>query len=580
MEPFALRPYQIIALEVMHGALQAQDILLLQAATGAGKTIIITRMINRYFHDHQGRRFLILMHKRELVEQFMSAFIRFTNVPPSEVGIVCSGMNRRQLDRRVTIGTIQTFVNCLDEFPGADLVVVDETHRVGHASESQYQQILDRLREYKPDHKVIGVTATAYRLGHGMIYGDRCKPGRVNFFPDLTHRITYQELRDSGYLMPLVGKIAAPETLTADLLNVDVSGDYNLTQLGGVMGRPVYIKAAVEAYRQYGMHHQHVCVFACTIEHCEALVAEFRADGFSAVPIHSKLSSVERTANLAGWRAGKYSIAVSVNILIEGFDFKALSCLIFCRPTKSPTVFIQAIGRILRMEAGKSEALLIDLTNNAASFGFDLDNPRFTIPSGKDGAGEAPTKVCGNEQCLLPVHAALRVCPHCGFEFPLETIPGCDAVGEMKHVEFNVPDPPEWYEVESMEIGEFCSKKSGKMMGRIVFEYGGLYRKKIVSQFFCLPDQYSGYAVERSMLTWRKFCDEPFPQTVDEFTFLRDFIRQPVGILLDENGKYAEIKDFDFTGEKMDAIRIEDVPTTCQYGAAFDGIPISDEVPF
>jgi len=571
---FSLRPYQLTALEVLHAALNKKDILLLQAATGAGKTVMVVRMIQRYFFDHPGRSFLILMHKKELVEQFMKTFFKFTDIPPADIGVACAGVQADAvINRRVTIASVQTLANHMGKYPGADLVVVDETHRIGHDSDSQYHTILDALRKYKPYHKTIGVTATAYRLGHGMIYGDRCRPGRTNFFPELTHRITYKELVAGGHLMKLTGHVATNELLTDDLKGVSVSGDYVLNKLGDVMSRAVHVKSAVDGLEKYGADHESVCVFACTIEHANLLTRAFNERGHDAVPIHSKLSPLERTTNIKLWQSGKVRIAVSINILIEGFDFPALSCLVLCRPTKSPTLFVQAIGRILRTAPGKKEAMLIDLTDNTLNFGTDLDNPQFTIPKQADGEGEAPSKVCpgplpSGEVCGAPVHASLMYCPECGFEFPRsEEVEA--ALGTMKEVKFS---EPEEFAVNDVDYWEHESKKSGKKLMRVVYHCGGIYSPKDFSDYVCFPDEYSGYAVERSGEWWEERTEEPFPATLEEGLFLSGTLINPKKIqVVMENG-YPLVIGYGF-GEDGDR---QHEP----YGYTVEDAAFSDDVPF
>ena len=554
MDGFSLRPYQVEALNALHSALQTNDILLLQAATGAGKTVLIVRMINKYFTKFKDRSFLILMHKRELVEQFTMAFANFADdVPAKDIGIACSGVSGPAiLDRRITIASVQTLINRLDRYPGADLVVVDETHRISHENDSQYGQLLTKLREYRPQHKVIGVTATAYRLGHGMIYGDQCRPGRANFFPELTHRITYQELRDAGHLMPLVARIAADENITADLANVQVSGDYNLGQLGDTMSKTVHVQSAVDGLEEYGSEHKSVCVFACTIAHCEALAEAFRNNGHDAVTIHSQLSPLERESNMISWRSGKVRICVSVNILIEGFDFPELSCLVFCRPTKSPALFVQALGRILRTAPGKAEALLIDLTDNTKSFGLDLDNPMFNVPRWAEGAGEQITKICPGENtdgtvCGKSVHAALRYCPHCGFAFPFEEAVEAELT-DLKKVEFNKKDPPEPYDVSSVDYEIHESKKTGKWLIKVTYRCG---LNLFFNEWVCLPDFYKGYAVAKAEAWWAERTDEDFPSSVEEFIFLSGCLATPLQVLVVKDGKYNRVEGAVWTHEPI-----------------------------
>lgn len=581
MADFDLRSYQSRALDALHEAIQEEDILLLQAATGAGKTVMVVRMIQRYFSDHPDRSFLILMHKKELVEQFLKSFQKFSDIDLRDIGVACAGVSKDvDTEKRVTIASVQTLSNHLNTYPGADLIVVDETHRIGHDHDSQYRVLLDKLHEYKPHRKVIGVTATAYRLGHGMIYGEKCKPGLVNFFPRLTHRVTYAELVEEGHLMALTGRVASAASLTEDLKHVDVSGDYNLGQLGQVMGKTTHVTAAVDGYEEYGLHHDSVCVFACTIEHVGHLCRAFNERGHKAVPIHSKLSPVEREANLKSWQTGQVKIAVSVNILVEGFDFPALSCLIFCRPTKSPTVYVQAIGRILRKAEGKEEALLIDLTDNTLSFGLNLDEPLFTIPKG-GGNGEAPQKVCpgfmdDGTLCGAVLHASLLYCHHCGYKFVLDEVVE-SKLGEMMHVKFGKEQkekpPPQKLEVTYVDYQNHESRSSGKNLVKVTYECG----LTSVSEYICLPDHYGGFAVDKARKWWERRTSEQFPESVEEFLFLCDELDKPYAIEVEKDGKFDRIVEHHFSGEDLDNLAVDDFETMEESG--YSDIDV-DDIPF
>ena len=420
----------------------------------------------------------------------------------------------------------------------------------------------------------IGVTATAYRLGHGYIYGDQCRPGHTNFFPELTHRITYQELRDAGHLMPLVARIAADESITEDLSHVQVDGDYRLGQLGDVMSKTVHVQSAVDGLEEYGSDHKSVCVFACSIAHCEALAEAFRERGHSVVTIHSKLSPIEREANMATWRSGAARVCVSVNILVEGFDFPELSCLVFCRPTKSPTLFIQALGRILRTAPGKEEALLIDLTDNTRNFGKDLDNPQFNIPNFAEGEGEAPTKTCPGELadgsfCGELVHASLFYCPYCGYEFPRpEAIES--ELSDLKKVEFNKPPDPETYDVAHVDYDIHESKKNGKFLIKVTYTCG---LNLTFNEWICLKDFYEGYAVAKAEDWWAERTDEDFPASVEEFIFLSGCLAKPLQIIVQRDGKYNRVTGAVWTLEPI----IDDLPPL-EPGWRVD--PYDCEVPF
>jgi len=554
MQP-ELRPYQIEALNALGEAIKTKDRLLLIAATGAGKTAMICRFIQKFYFEYPDRNFLVVSHKQLIIEQFIAAFKKFTEIKSSDIGVCCSGMGRRELKSRIVLATIQTIVNCLGDYAGASLVVVDETHRVSVGLDSQYNQLLNTLEEYVPGHKTIGVTGTGFRLGHGEIFGSRCKADRVNFFPEVTHRVLYSTLRDSGYLMPLKGYIADGNA-AKDLSSVPlVAGEYNMSDAGKVMSK--YVNAAVDALELYGAEHKHVCIFCCVIKHVEEIVEAFRSRGHSIVPIHSKLSKTERENNLRSWQSGEVRIAASVNVLTEAFDYPALSCIVFCRPSKSSTVWLQAIGRILRMHPDKKESLLIDLTGNAMYFGLDLDSPKVIIPYGS-GNSEAPTKICpfvypDGRICGERVHTATRFCPSCEFEWTVEEVEA--VLPELKKVSFGAPvEAPLWHKVSYMSISIHQNQETGKRLLRLQFECPGenVYAKNIfVSDWLCFKCHYSGFAVEKGKEKWNMFSYRDYPEDVDTAEwYAKESFATPKQVLLKKDGKWHRILDYKFEEEE------------------------------
>ena len=357
MKDFKLRPYQIDALDVIHEDLKTEPIVLFQAIMGAGKTVTLCRLINRYWFETD-RRFLILAHKRELVSQFLECCRAMTSIPIFDIGVCCAGLGERILGKRLTIGTIQTFVNVAEDYPGCDLLVIDEAHRISVGTDSQYDQVINLLQTKVPNMRLIGCTATIGRLGHGYIYGDRCRPGAKNLFPKLNHQIKYSTLLDQGYLCKLIGKISNAESLEADLADLDTAGgDYILDQLGEVLSREIHLNTAVQAIKEHCGEYKMICCFCCTISHAEKLKDLI---GEECVTIHSQLSPLEREINMESWLSGRKRICTSINILSEGVDIPALQCLVMARPTLSSTLFLQSVGRVLRLHPSKDHGFLLN----------------------------------------------------------------------------------------------------------------------------------------------------------------------------------------------------------------------------
>ena len=561
-----LRPYQTTALDSIYSSFKDEPLFLFQGITGCGKTLIICRLINQYVD----KRCLILVNKQELVKQFHSTLVSQTDV--SDIGICCSSLNKFNLSSRVVIATVQTFVNRIKDYAGCDLLVIDEAHRAGFGNGSQYDRVVSALHDQMPNMRVLGTSSTPSRLGHGYIYGDKCVKGGVNLFKKVGHQIKYQVMKDQGYLVELQGKVAHADSLMDDLAGVKVNGDYVLNELGEIMSKEIHLRTAADAIREHCMDYKHIAVFCCTIDHAIRVQALL---GDDCTIIHSNLSPLERQINMADWTSGRKKICTSINILAEGFDFPPLDCLVFARPTLSSVLFLQAVGRSLRIADGKDHAFMLDLTDNTARFGTDIDNVRVTIPKSvtKKILDDDPLiKLC--PMCEREVFVSLRVCPDCGFEWPVAEIIEANHVPELKEVKFQPKERelPKWYDVHDMFVEMHESRKNGKFLGRIEFECG-LFR---ANMWLCFSDFYSGYAVTKAREKWEMLVGyAPFPEGVDEFMECQTLVK-PKRILVTVDTEYPDILEFEFEKTPFDDDFMEQDVLNVFDGEMLD----DDELPF
>lgn len=575
-----LRDYQIEALNSVYEDLKINQNVLLQGMMGCGKTAMSVTLAQRLYKENPGMKFLILMHKRELCNQFFEAFRKFTKIPSHKIGICCAGLGKTIIDRDITIASIQTFVNIMDKYRGAGLIVIDEAHRIDINGNTQYKQVLDYLRLQRPNSRLLGITATPARLGHGYIYGKRCKPGAVNLFQELSHRITYKELLIAGFLVPLKGIVAAHESIEEDLAGVSTNGDYVINQLGEIMSNERHLHTCVEAIDKYCQGYKRICVFCCTIDHAEK-VKELLGDRSTIV--HSQLSDIDRQNNMSAWISGRIPIITSVNILTEGFDLPVLDCLVFVRPTLSSTLFLQAVGRVLRPHDGKDHGLMVDLTDNVHRFGTDLDKVKVTVPKAVEEAEKkekAMWKLC--PQCEIEVHIALRECPDCGFTWPETECIVANALPPMKAVDFTkqsaiISSPPEEYEVTDFYAEIHTSKGNGKRLGKISYKFKmSEYSYKTAHMWLCFPDEYSGYAVSKSREKWNDISDDPFPETVEDF--MDSTLLEPYKIIVDMNGRYPEL--ISVICDESEETKYEEYEEDDSVEYELDDKTYGDEIPF
>jgi len=551
---FALRPYQITALNRVHADLQTEKHVLLQAIMGAGKTVMVCRLINRYFFETD-RNFLILAHKEELVKQFHKTFREKTDVPDNEIGIACAGIsNKVQIKKRIVIATRDTFINQLSKYQYCSMLVVDECHAISmDKKESRYYQIISDLQSKNEQLRILGTTATPFRMGLGFCYGNR-NAGEV-LFPRLNHCIKYEELKEKGFLMPLEGLAANTNALQKDIDGVKRNGDFVLEQLQDVMTKQIHLETAVEEIREHCQEFNRICVFCVGIDHAEALKDLL---GDECTTVHSKLTPIEREKNMRDWQEGRKRIITSINILVEGFDFPPLDCLVMARHTLSPGLYLQAVGRVIRTHPSKKRAFLLDLTDNTARFGTDLDNIKVKIP--KKVSAEALKKFekeCPECNCWM--HVARIECPDCGYIYPPteREIEIATERPDLQSVKFE-PEPPMVCDIFDVKFKRH--KKKGKPDSmRVEYHDENPYQSLLASEWVCL--EHGGFASQKASEWWDKMTtgEDPVPKTVDEaLDRIEDEFIYPEKVVLqvDKNG-FDKVLDHIFYDEDIERLGLE-----------------------
>jgi DNA repair protein RadD len=568
-----LREYQIRTLDEAWEAMQVKHNILITAPCSAGKTIIFSKIIQRLLRENPYFRALILVDREILVSQSAD---KLRSVAPElalSIGIVCASVSaKKDFGYPVTVASRQSLINRLGEFPAVQLLIVDEAHlmacpTIEKPEPDQYAAIINKLREYNQHMRLLGCTASPYRLGVGYIHGSMNKPGTIPYFEVVDSEITTMELLTGGYIAPLTGMAAINTQYAEDLTNVNmVAGEYNLGQLSDMMCKAVHLQSCVDAWKKYGEDRKKTLVFCTSIDHSEKVAETFRASDISSTAIHSKLSPIELATRMEALKAGSMQVFTSVAKLTTGFDIPDIDCIVVARPTKSTALYQQAIGRGQRLSPGKENCLIIDLTGCTTDFGTNMDHLRVTIPRAV-GDGEAPFKICpGNNQdgsvCGQSVHASLKYCPFCNYEFPT-TAEMEAAIGTMKKVEFNkLPEPEEW-DVTHVSYSVHTSKKTEKDLIKVTYECGQFNK---FYEWICLPDFYEGFAVTKAQDWWQARCDEPFPANCEEFMFLKDELIEPGKIIVLRQPKqmdkvvkclFTETGDYEYDNAALPESEIE-----------------------
>lgn len=375
-----LRDYQREAIEAINASwARGSQAPLLVLPTGVGKTIVAAVMMGNLF-SIRGKRSLFLAHRRELLDQTAS---KMRLVGNHRVGIVQG--KRNEMGRDITVGSIQTLghhsgarlQSVLDAGP-YDLVVIDEAH---HAVSAQWRRVLQALREHNPEMHMLGMTATPGR-------SDGTALDRV--FDEVAYERNLMDMVAAGWLVPPRGFRV---TLDVNLDRVATrNGDFVSSQLSKVMNTPLVNEAVVRSWQEYG-HDRKTLVFAVDVAHAHALRDCFVDAGYTAAAIEGKTKDKERREILQRFRDGETKLLINCEVLTEGYDDPSTEAILFARPTQSQALYIQSLGRGLRLWPGKTECLSIDCVGNsdrhqpvqlASLAGFDPEN----AATGRAGEGD------------------------------------------------------------------------------------------------------------------------------------------------------------------------------------------------
>lgn len=533
-----LRPYQRAAIDAAYDWLrQRDDAPLLVLPTGAGKTPVLAT-ISREAVETWGGRVLILAHVKELLEQTHGTLCRLWETPLGKppVGLYSAGLGKRDTTDAVIVAGIQSVHRRGCELGRFDLVLIDEAHLVPRDGEGMYLTLLRDLRVINPHVRLIGLTATPYRLGEGLLHG-----GEGALFGGVAFEAPVRQLIDEGWLSPLRGK----HLQNADLSGVHKrGGEFVADELEAVMDDAERVAAAADEIVRLGADRRAWLVFCCGVKHAGHVAAALAERGVDSPVITGDTPADERADVIRRYKAGALRCIVNVNVLTTGFDAPHVDLVALLRPTCSPGLYYQMVGRGLRKAPGKTDCLVLDFGGNVARHG-PVDAIRPPNPKGKaDGeGGEAPTKAC--PQCQEIVPAVARVCNACGYEFPRP-----EARHEAKAA---VTSPLVEYREEVVEVtGIDClvHEKKGappthpKTL-RVIFEYG--YRQD-VSEWICVEHQ--GFARSKAEGWWQQHTGQPGVAAPAKAVEARDRVlellragtfRVPTHLTLRMGGKYPEL---------------------------------------
>jgi len=453
--------------------------------TGSGKSHIVAAICKDALQNWPKTRIVMLTHMKELIEQ-NAAKLR-QHWPNAPLGIYSAAIGRKEIEP-ITFAGIQSVRKKAKYFGRVDLCIIDECHLISHKDEGSYRTFINELKITNPLMPIVGLTASPYRLGHGLITD---KPA---IFDALIEPVKIEELIKEGYLAMLRSKVTLTKIDTTGVKKR--GGEYIESDLQKAVDTEHYNRSIVDEIIEHAGERKSWLVFCTGVEHAEHVKQEFIKRGVICECVTGATSKPERERILRDYKSGKIRCITNVSVLTTGFDAPDTDLIAFLRPTMSPGLYLQMAGRGMRPKKHTYHCLVLDFAGIVSQHG-----PIVAIepPSKTGSVGEAPTKDCPECKEILSVNC--RQCPECGFEFPER---------EKEEPEVYLRDDDIMgLEIQEMQVQSWnwrvhVSRTSGKEMIAVDY-YESDFGKRITEYF---PVTHGGYAGRKAWASVLKIASQ------------------------------------------------------------------------
>lgn len=519
-----LRDYQQRALDQLYDWMRANDgNPCLELPTGAGKSHVIAAFVKGAVTEWPETKVLMLTHVKELIEQNHAKMLE--HWPDAPVGIYSASIGKKVLGQPITFAGIQSIHKKADQVGHVDLCLIDECHLLSNEDAGTYRAFLSGLSAINPALRVIGLTATPYRLGQGML-----TEGKAALFSDIIAPVTVEELVGRGFLAPLRSKETATKLDTTGVAKR--GGEYVAGELERAVDTEDAVAAVVsevlakaEAYRS--------CLWFCAgVSHAQHVAEELARRGETSQVVTGATPKAERARILADYKAAKIRHLTNANVLTTGFDAPDTDCLVMLRPTMSAGLYVQMAGRGMRLKRHTDHCRVFDFAGVVAQHGpITCVEP----PSKRKGAtGEAPTKTC--PACQEIVAASAKACP-CGHVFPVKEK---EHDRRFLHNDDIMGLAPIEMSVTGWQWRKHRSYTSGKDMLTVTY-YSGLTHS--VTEYVCVThDGETGQKARAMLAGIASHCGARICETLEDTAASLNAAASPRVITYKKTGKFHEVK--------------------------------------
>ncbi len=541
----ALRYYQRQAIDAIFAYWQDEaGHPLVDMATGTGKSITMATLTQELVTGWPDLRVVNIAHREELIEGNFGEMVSIWPFAP--VGIFAASLGRRDSKAQILFAQIQTVYNKADEIGHVDVLEIDEVHLVPADAETMYGKFIKALLAINPDMKLVGFTATPYRLDSG-----RLDEGEDRMFDKVVYTYGIAQGVADGYLAPLSSK--GMDT-GFDLTGVgSLGGDYKKGALQFAVDKEEVTRQAVAEAMAYGANRRTALFFCSGVEHADHVRDEVRKHGKTCETVHGMTPKGERRRILADYKAGRLWGVTNDAVLTVGTNIPGIDMIADLAPTKSTSRYVQKAGRGTRpiyragfvdrpdttseerrqaiADGPKPYCLYLDYAKNVSYHG-PVDRAQPKTP-GK-GDGSPPVKIC--PECEELVHISVMTCPCCGTEFPPSEDVKITQTAALTPIMSAEKDM--WRAVTSRRFAEHPPKADKPPSVKVTFMCGFL----AVNNWLC--PQHGGFAKTKADRFWLDHGGaRPFPATVEAFLLRQHELNDTAEIEIEYNGKYPNARN-------------------------------------
>lgn len=526
-----LRDYQRAAIDAIYAYWEkGGGNPLVELATGTGKSLVAAMLCRELLEQWPDLRIGVVAHVKELIAQNCQEMIR--TWPGAPVGIYSAGIGRRDRSAKILFCGIQSVYNKVDQLGGFDVLIIDEAHMIPRKSQTMYGGFLDACRKRVPDMRIIGLTATPYRLDSGRLAG-----GKDSLFDKIVYSYGVGEGVRDGYLSPLVSKATLAE------INVDQvavrGGEFVPLELQAAACDNAIVSAATAELVRMGKDRRAWLVFCTGVSHAWDVAKQIRTHGVGGVEVISgETPAGERDRLINAFRAGQIRCLVNVNVLTTGFNVPHVDLVGLMRPTLSTGLYVQMLGRGTRLSDAKEDCLVLDWGGNVRRHGpvddvYVKDKSR-RGDSGRVKVDSVRAKECPNCHSLTGLASA--ACRDCGYEWPRDTSPKHDAQADGT-TSVMAAAAPKWLQVNEIEFERHNPKESGKPPTLRAEYYCG---PAVHKEWVCF--EHDGFPRRKAEEWWRRMGGNyPVPDTVKDALSRVEELDWPREICVRPDGKFFRI---------------------------------------